>query len=139
MFEIITNLWLGSKKDIKNTKLLLDKNIRLIVNLSSSEISKDNQFKYISVKKQSNIDINEWLFNCFKKIYQYIDNFLESFNGIIFFCDDYTKSSTIISCYLMLKCKLKSDKIVKLLQSKNNTINYIKYISCLKKLEKIIS
>lgn len=139
MIEIITNLWIGNTDDLNNIKILQQNNIQTIVNCTNNINNNNNhKFKFIRIpvnKKESYININKFIYNSIDKINPIIYNYLNSYKGILIFCDDMTIASTIIICYILFYSKIKIEDIIKYLKTKNNNINYLKYLTCLKSYE----
>lgn len=128
--EILDNLYLGSYEDSKCEKELLDRNIGYILNISE-ECEKPNYkynfiYKQIKIKDHSDEPINLH----FEETSKFINDALNSNNGILVHCKmGISRSATIIIAYLMNygfsilnPCKISYSEALKFVKSKRKYI-----------------
>lgn len=141
MIEIITNLWIGDYNDSKNITELNKHNINVIINCTKNLPHNKSKFKFIRIpidKLSTYPEKNKFILNSLNKLLPIIHEHINSFSGVLLFCDDMTISATYLICYFIYYLKTSSDKIIKFLNYKNNTIKYTEYLSCVKSFENIV-
>ena len=123
---IIDNLWLGNFVSSSDEKFLINKNIKLIVNLSKdlkfiekNEEIKNIQFFRIPIHDNLSKESDNGLIEYFDNAYKIIDKHLENNEGVLIHCKaGMQRSATLVALYLMKKMNIKFSEAKKIIVSK---------------------
>ena len=122
--EIITNLWIGNLKEIRNKEFYKEKNISFVVNCTVNlpflkVMSECKRFRF-SINDTSNIE-NNYLYKLNLKIHTYL---LKN-QGVLIYCHSGTQCSPmVITSYLIQYSNIKIDNIIQSIQNKySNAFN----------------
>jgi atypical dual specificity phosphatase len=128
--EILSNLYIGSFEDAKCEDILINKNIKYILNISN-ECNKPNYqnnfiYKQIFINDHSDAPLN--LF--FEETNIFIHDALKSSKGILVHCKmGISRSSTIVIAYIMnygynpyIPCKVSFKEAFRFVKKKRNLI-----------------
>lgn len=116
--EIISNLWIGNLKEIKNKDFYKDKNIKFVINCTTDlpflKLMSDSKRLRFSMNDTSNIDIN-----FLHKLNIKIHNYLSKNQGVLVYCHSGSQCSPmVISSYLIQYSKINLDNIIQSVQNK---------------------
>lgn len=122
---IIDNIYLGNGYNASNYKIIEEKNIKTIINVTK-EI--DNYFEYTNEFNYIKIPINDTntssLFNHFDTLLKYINKHQQNDGNILIHCfAGRSRSATIVTLYLMHKYNMSLDNAIEYIKKKRNIIN----------------
>ena len=116
--EIISNLWIGNFKEIRNKDFYKDKNINFVINCTTDlpflkTMSDCKKIRY-SINDTSSIE-NNFLYKLNTKIHNYLSKNL----GVLIYCHSGSQCSPmVITSYLIQYSKINLDNIIQSVQNK---------------------
>ena len=122
--EIISNLWIGSLKEVRSKDFYKDKNIQLVINctvdLPFLKVMSNCKRTRVKINDTSDIS-NDYLFKLNNKINYYLLNNM----GVLIYCNSGTQCSPMIICSYMIQfSKINLDNIIQSIQNKySNAFN----------------
>lgn len=120
VLEFIGGLWIGSKLDRKNEKMLIDKGISILINCTNdlSFLNNKNEYNDVimkNIRKYEDIRLSEYLY----KITDFIFTNINKFNNILIYCENNEEYHyLILLCYLMRYGNINFEKSVKIIRTK---------------------